>query len=392
MDSVHEKDAPLPVAEQQNFRHRALTKLTAFVVGVSLGSVGVAVANELYDGISRRDRSAATFNIPMADHLHEMDRPYPTLESGYYAPRIYDEKASNESTVVYRHEGLDSISFARPSLETSRKILDAGNLADLEASAAPFFKSIGINLHITTNNHEAKKNIDQLAPDDLEQTRQTVLATLNEIAITPRELVRYANVNSLVIAKNLRSKNNGVAGVAYMNGIKPGTIALDISGSGRMGHANTFNHELGHHLGHQLDIDTKNAFSKAYEKLNLPGFVYKDKLPKNNPDKMAEHQQLRNKSLVEMAIISDYSATSTLEDQAESYTSLWRGDMAPDDRDESHNTLLGSKRILWVKVLDQAAPGFADYLGGLSTTAIYGHEKVPVDQESLRVMSMYHDR
>lgn len=405
MDSQNKNNTPLPEIESHRLSQKTINWLTGLALTATL-AVGATHTNgaEPHFSEALKFDPAATLVIPELDQLPALERSYTrqsitqpadskrTKGGPEYSQRLYDEKVATESMVVYRHEGLDGMSFARPSLEVNQKILDADSVDSLEASVAPFFTSLGMNLYMTKAHPEINNDVVELEPEDLEETRVALLATLNEIAITPLEVIKFANVTDVVFGHDLRTKKGAAGGLAYFKSKQPGIIALDSSDGDSTWRANVWNHELGHHIAHALDEASGGTFSKEFARLNAPQFTYKNQLLIGDAVDIVMQRGQRQKALAESDIISDYSAESVGEDVAETYRTFWREMMAPDENDTSYGKLLGAKRVLLMESINRAVPGFKAYMIGLANTGIYTYEHVSSTQESLDLATKNYGR
>ncbi|HVF69370.1 MAG TPA: hypothetical protein VNA13_02260 [Xanthomonadales bacterium] len=357
----------------------ALTKIAALSIATLLGSLQSPPGEQ---GSSSHGRSNydPDNSLLSPDKITQLEQQYPTPSSSEYASRIYPEVGSTESMVLYRQEGLEGLSFARPSLEVSHQILEAESITDIEKAAGPFFESLGMNLYMSKIHPETGMSIVPVQQEDLEYTRSAMLSTMNEISITPLEVIKYANIADVVFAHDIFINKGQAAGIAYMKAAIPGILAIDVT-DGHHGLRDTWHHEMGHHLDHALSALDSGDFRKVFAQLNLPGFIYKDQvLMPNVVDEGIQRKHMQG-SLAEGALSSEYSGVAKAEDIAEIYHTLWSGEGAPDPKDKSYETRIGAKRVLWIETLDKAIPGFKKYLVGLFSEAKYAYESVPTSEE-----------
>ncbi len=311
--------------------------------------------------------------VPASDKLEKQEETYPPIISSEYAAHTYDKDLSNKSIVVYEHKGLEGLSFVRPALEVSRQILEADNIKSIENSATPFFKSLGMKLYLTEPHPLINNTVRPVSEADLEETRMTLLSTMNEISITPREVIKLAGIKDVVFGHELVMNNGKHAeGLAYTD---QGIMAFD-TGLNSLEEGGAWHHELGHHIDKAINKVTEGRFRVVYSQLNPDWFVYKDQAPEEE----VTNGQFENQrqAAVDTLIIEDpYSAESISEDVADLYNTLWSGWMAPSPDDTAYKTPVGAKRVLLVETINGLVPGFRKYMIGLSSTAKYRYEKVP---------------
>jgi hypothetical protein len=358
-------------------------QVTAFVASITLAAAVGAIQHD-------SESAAEPIKGYNPHQISQLELGYPELSGSDYAEHMYDEEASNESSVVYRHEGLESLSFARPTLEIARKIIEADNVQEIADAATPFLESLGMNLYVNLPHPQLKwSEVIPVQQEDLEYAKTAMLTTLTEIAITPREVIELANIKDVVFAHDIFTSNGQVAGVAYMwPDQHPGILAIDVTAD-RYGHRATWHHEIAHHLDKALTQLTKNGFRHAYLKLNPTSFIYK-KQPIESFINEEKFQELIQQALASKVVVSAYSAEAFTEDIAESYPTLWSDELAPSPDDDSYGYAFGAKRVLWIETLEDFVPGFKAYLIGLSTTAQYAFESVPYSlQEYERSLKMY---
>jgi hypothetical protein len=317
--------------------------------------------------------------------ITDLEQNYPTIDTLLRAAKVYDGEQSNEHVVVYGHEGLDGLSFVRPTMEVSKSILDAETLTELQDASEPYFNSIGLKLFITELD-EYSDRYHPVTEQFLGRARDIVLAITDEVSMTPREILDFANIDHVVITSGSNDQEDNPPWVARARVTNNATSAILFNAVYERDRV-SWHHELGHHLHRRLNKASQDRFTRDFLRLNPDSFIYADDYDElEHGLSPIEFDEQRKQAARDKVTLGYYSSGSISEDIPETYRTLWVGLGTPHPDDGVFGTTLGQKRVLIVEYLDQAVPGFRQYAVGRFALGQYYYEPVPQTEEAYHRM------
>ncbi|PLS81287.1 hypothetical protein CYG49_02455, partial [Candidatus Saccharibacteria bacterium] len=171
---------------------------------------------------------------------------------------------------------------------------------------------------------------------------------------------------------------------AWTNDGGTGSIGIDINNS-RTFIGDSWNHELGHNLASSLEVLTDDNFDTVFESFNPTWFDYESQLEAKG-GVTASYKDTATRAIYEWIVNRKYSTRSLEEDQADTFSLLWRGEGVPSANDQAHGTPLSAKRTAWIEQIDVFVPGFKRYAIGMWSEGKYYPKIVPADRGVFNAM------
>ncbi len=275
-------------------------------------------------------------------------------------------KGGNLERIHKRYDQLRSYIVEKASengltLIDSDEELDQVNEAQGVDEVLTVLNSYGINFGITFGIPSEKPladfGMEYTAIDtstlDLEQVKIIARNTLTSLSLLPAELIRLGSPRRVTFVKDIDKSKLADEGV-MANGITESRSGIFLDFNASLGLEN-FGRTFAHELGHKIDFVICGQFGayqdKELKELNPEGRKYTANYP--NPDGFT---------------LTEYGATSVLEDKAEMMMNMFYALLNPSEMSEA----VGEKYELVLARLEDNLPGISAYFRAIS---VFGSER-----------------
>lgn len=356
---------------------------TASVIALEIGSGAV-----MYSAENPAEPAAAVINEPTprptVTDIYALRGTYPDTPAPYRYPQeeysYIDYGATTEAAVVYRYQGLEGISFARPSAEVNNAIENAFTVEELQAAVDPYYAAMGMKLYLTDDGpNTTTEGYYKFTNDQLELARHFVRSINDAVSTKPRELLAFSDVKDIYVPYVANPDGNPILnadGYAFTAENRRSIMIIGKKSRDRSRIINVTDHEIGHHLRDRLNEKTDGGFDVSMGNANPRDFEYKDFI-QTQAEALWHQRTYGNENA--LGISTDYGATAPAEDAAEMFAQLEsdKGVPSPDDILFPYGTAGYDKKMIMIDSLDQFVPGYKRYKIGSDTLVIYRGQHTP---------------